>query len=61
MARRQLFAGIEIGGAERAFEHDLVAMGDRDDAAGLLGSLHLEFDPARDVVERGFEPAVHGS
>src|SRR6185503_6008113 len=30
MARGQRLAGAEIGGAERAFEHDPVAMRDRD-------------------------------
>ena len=60
VARRERFAGVEIGGAEGALQHDLAAMRDRDDAARLLRGLHLEFEPARDVVERGGEPAVHG-
>ena len=36
VARGELFAGIEIGVAERMFGDDLVAMHDRDDAARLL-------------------------
>src|SRR5262249_1203692 len=61
VARRQRFASVEIGEAEGALQHDLAAMRDCDDATRLLRGLHLKIDPARDVVKRGGEPAVHRS
>jgi hypothetical protein len=59
MARCEGFAGCEIGGAEGALQHHGAAVRERDDAARLLRYLHLEIEPARDVVERCGEPAVH--
>src|SRR4051812_33279 len=45
MTRRERFTGRQIGRAKGPFEHDLLAVCDRDDAAGLLrGALHLEFE-----------------
>ena len=38
VARGELFAGVEIGVAERVFGDDLAAMRDGDDAARLLRS-----------------------
>ena len=52
MARRQALAFVQVGVAKRLVEHDAAAVGDGDHAAGLLGHPHLEFEPARDVVER---------
>src|SRR3954452_5388275 len=52
VSRGERFAAVEIGMTEGVFEHDLVTTRDRDDAAWLLRGLHLEFEPARDVVER---------
>ena len=43
--RREFLAAAEIGMAERTFEHDAVAMRDRDDASGLFGYAHLEREP----------------
>jgi hypothetical protein len=59
MARRERLAGREIRRAEGPLENDLAAVGDCQQAAGLLARLHLEFDPAGKVVERDAEPAVH--
>ena len=56
VARGQLFARDEIGVAERMLGHDLAAVRDRDDAAGLLRRPHLKFDPAADVIDRALLP-----
>ena len=56
VARRQFLAAVEIGVAEGVFGDHLAAMGDRDDAAGLLRRAKLEFDPAADVIDRGLQP-----
>ena len=60
VARGELFAGGEIGVAEREFRDDLAAIRDRDDAAGPLRGPHLEFDPVADVADRGLQPWFHG-
>jgi hypothetical protein len=60
MARRQRLAGRQIGVAEGALEHDPAAMGDRDDAARLLGHAHLERQPFRDVFQRAAQPSRFG-
>ena len=59
VARGELFAGGEIGVAERVFSDDLAAMRDSDDAAGLLRASQLEFDPVADVADRGLQPWFH--
>src|SRR5260370_10350456 len=59
VARRQLFAGREVGVAERVFGDDLAAMRDGDDAAWLLRCTHLKFDPVTDVDDRGLQPRFH--
>jgi hypothetical protein len=59
VARRQLFAGGEIGNAERMFGDDLTAMRDRDDAAGPLRRLNLKLEPIADVADRGLLPGFH--
>ena len=59
VARGELFAGSEVGMSERVFGDDLAAMGDGDDAAGLLGGPHLKFDPATNVADRGLHPRFH--
>src|SRR5215213_2019010 len=59
MARSERFAGVQIGKSERALQHHLVAIRNRDQAARLLRGGHLEFEPLRDVAESGFEPAIH--
>jgi hypothetical protein len=59
VARGQLFAGFEIGVAERMFGDDLAAMRDRDDATGPLRGPQLKFEPAADVVHRGLLPGFH--
>ncbi len=55
----QLFAGIEIGASESVFGDQVAAIGDRDDAAGLLNALQLKFQPVGDVVHRVFQPWLH--
>jgi hypothetical protein len=52
-------ASRQIGGAERMFKHDRSPMRDGDDSAWLLRHAHLEFDPARDVIERAAKPPIH--
>src|SRR5205085_11920841 len=59
VARRQRLASVEIGGAEGLFKDDLALVADRDDTTRLLGFPHLEFQPARDVVERRRQPFGH--
>ena len=59
VARGQLFAGFEIGVAERMFGDDLAAIRDRDDAAGLLRRPHLKLEPTADIVDRGLLPGFH--
>ena len=61
MAGRELFAAAEIGKAEGALGHDPAAMGDRDDAAWLLGGSELELEPVADVVACELQPRVHAS
>jgi hypothetical protein len=57
--RRQLLAGVEVGGSEGVFGDDLAAVGDSDDAARLLHALHLKFEPVADVVHRVPQPWLH--
>jgi hypothetical protein len=57
--RRQLLAGVEVGGSEGVFGDDLAAVGDSDHAAGLLHALHLKFEPVADVVHRVSQPWLH--
>src|SRR5215475_973744 len=57
--RRELFAAVEIGMAERMFGNDLAAMGDGDDAADLLRSVELKAEPVRHVIDCGSKPWVH--
>jgi hypothetical protein len=45
--------------AECEFDDDLAAMRYCDDAAGLLGCPHLEFDPVADVSDGGLHPWFH--
>ena len=59
VARGQLFAGGEIGLAERIFGDHLAAMGNGDDAARPLRGAQLEFDPAAQISERGLHPWFH--
>ena len=60
VAWRELLAGGKVGMPECEFADNPAAMGDGDDAAGLLRGTHLEFDPTVDVVDRGLQPWFHG-
>ena len=61
VARRERRALHGIGVAERGLEHDAPAVRDRHRAAGLLVQPHLELEPARQIVDRRFQPgrALH--
>ena len=59
MARRQRRAGGQVGAAESRLEDDLSPVRHRDHAARLLEQAHLEFDPARQVVQRRRKPVGH--
>jgi len=60
VARGQRFGARQVGGSKSLFQNDATLMGDGDGAAREFRLPHLEFDPARNVVERGLEPGVHG-
>jgi hypothetical protein len=49
----ELFAGSEVGVAERGFGDDLAPMRNGDDAAGLLRRPQLKFDPVADLSDGG--------
>src|ERR1700681_1114571 len=55
----KLFAGSQVGMAERVFSDDLAAMRDSDDAAGLLRRPQLEFDPVAGISDCGLQPWLH--
>ena len=59
MTRRQRHAADNVGIAEGPFEDYPAFVDNRDHAARLLGLAHLVFEPLRDVVEGGLQPAVH--
>jgi hypothetical protein len=59
VARGEPFLRIEVGVAERVLSYDLVSMCDRQDTAGLLRRLKLEFNPVADVFDRGLHPWFH--
>src|SRR6516225_6355091 len=59
MTRREALALGEIGIPERLLEDELALVRNCHHAARLLRHAHLEFEPARDVLERWSQPFLH--
>jgi hypothetical protein len=61
VARRQSLARGKFGMAEGLFQNHVGVEGDGHYAAGLGVVAHLEFEPARDVIDGGVQPLRHAA
>src|SRR5262249_39622399 len=59
VARCQLLASSQVGAPERRFQDDPALVRHGNHTARVLEQAHLELDPARNVGERGRDPAQH--